>query len=84
MTVLRAQYMLHLMKTTRSNILPTRTATISTIGLPPCCPCGEDHGLNAEGRCPACERANRILQARLECPVGMCTPAARCSACTDS
>ena len=55
-----------------------------SVSLPPCCPCGEETGLNAEGRCPACERANRILQARLECPVGMCTPAARCSACTDS
>lgn len=57
------------------SIFPTRsilpTLAISTIGLPPCCPCGEDHGLNNEGRCPACERANSILQARLEsadCP----------------
>lgn len=72
------------MKPTRINLRPARTLPSSTIGLPPCCRCGEEHGLDHEGRCPACERLNRILQARLECPIGMCTPEARCSACTDS
>lgn len=62
----------------------TDTFFTLTVSLPPCCRCGEEHGLNDEGRCPSCERANRILQARLECPIGMCTPNARCSACTDS
>lgn len=69
---------------TRTNLRTARTLPASTIGLPPCCPCGEDHGLNSEGRCPSCERANRILQARLKCPIGMCTAEAQCSACTDS
>lgn len=39
-------------------------------------------GASATGeRCDACERANAILQFRLECPEGMCMPGAPCEAC---